>query len=54
VANTGNAQNATGIIQIGGNADDFDFDDGGSSIELSPSSTTDSVQRVNQAASAAD
>ena len=54
VANTGNAQNATGIIQLGGDADDFEFDEGGSSIEVSPSSTTDSVQRVNQSASASD
>jgi hypothetical protein len=51
VANTGNAQNATGIIQVGGDADDFEFDDVGSSIEVSPSSTTDSDQRVNQSAS---
>ena len=54
VANTGNAQNATGIIQVGGDADDFEFDDVGSSIEVSPSSTTDSDQRVNQSASASD
>jgi hypothetical protein len=54
VANTGNAQNATGVIQVGGDADDFEFDDGGSSIEVSPSSTTDSVNRVNQSASASD
>src|SRR5215207_9971851 len=54
VANTGNAQNATGIIQVGGDADDFEFDDGGSSIKVSPSSTTNSVNRVDQAASASD
>jgi hypothetical protein len=54
VANTGNAQNATGILQVGGDADDFEFDDVGSSIEVSPSSTTDSDQRVNQSASASD
>ena len=54
VANTGNTQNAIDVIQVGGDADDFEFDDGGSSIELSPSSTTDSVNRVDQAASAAD
>jgi hypothetical protein len=54
VANTGNAQNATGILQVGGDAEDFEFDDVGSSIEVSPSSTTDSEQRVNQSASASD
>ena len=54
VANTGNAQNATGILQLGGDADDFEFDEVGSSIEVSPSSTTDSDQRVNQSTSASD
>jgi hypothetical protein len=54
VANTGNAQNVIDVVQVGGDADDFEFDDVGSSITLSPSSTTDSVQRVDQAASAAD
>jgi hypothetical protein len=54
VANTGNAQDATGILQLGGDADDFEFDEVGSSIEVSPSSTTDSDQRVNQSASASD
>jgi hypothetical protein len=54
VANTGNAQNATGILQLGGDVDDFEFDEVGSSIEVSPSSTTDSDQRVNQSASASD
>src|ERR671916_20814 len=54
VANTGNAQNVIDVTQVGGDADDFEFDDVGSSIEVSPSSTTDSVQRVNQSASASD
>src|SRR5829696_3021037 len=54
VANTGNAQNVIDVVQVGGDADDFEFDDVGSSITVSPSSTTDSVQRVDQAASAAD
>jgi hypothetical protein len=54
VANTGNAQNFTGVIQVGGDADDFEFDDGGSSIELSPTNTTNSVQRDNQSAAASD
>jgi hypothetical protein len=54
MANTGNAQNFIGVIQVGGDADDFEFDDGGLSIEVSLSSTTNSVNRVNQAASASD
>src|SRR3712207_3977376 len=54
VANTGNAQNVIDVTQVGGDADDLEFDDVGSSIEVSPSSTTDSVQRVNQSASASD
>ena len=54
VANTGNAQNVIDVTQVGGDADDLEFDDVGSSIEVSPSSTTDSDQRVNQSASASD
>ena len=54
VANTGNAQNVIDVTQVGGDADDWEFDDVGSSIEVSPSSTTDSVQRIGQASSAAD
>jgi len=54
VANTGNAQNQIGITQIGSDADDFEFDDVGSSIEVSPTNTTSSNQKVNQAASASD
>src|SRR5215210_9468794 len=52
VANTGNAQNQIGITQIGSEADDFDFEDSGASIEVSPTNTTTSDQEVNQAASA--
>jgi|ERR671916_838020 hypothetical protein len=52
VANTGNAQNQVGVFQIGSDADDFEFDDSGSSIEVSPTNTTSSDQEVNQAASA--
>ena len=54
VANTGNAQNVIDVTQVGGDADDWEFDDVGSSITVSPSSTTDSVQRIGQASSAAD
>ena len=54
VANTGNAQNQIGVFQVGSEADDFEFDDGGSSIEVSPTNTTSSNQEVNQAASASN
>ena len=54
VANTGNAQNVIDVVQVGGDADDFEFDEVGSSITVSPSSTTNSVQQVDQAASAAN
>ncbi len=54
VANTGNAQNQIGITQFGSEADDFEVDDVGSSIEVSPTNTTSSNQKVNQAASASD
>jgi hypothetical protein len=50
VANTGNAQNQIGVIQFGSDADDFGFDDVGSSIEVSPTNTTSSDQQVNQVA----
>jgi hypothetical protein len=53
VANTGNAQNQIGIIQFGSDTDDFEFDDVGSSIEVSPTNVTSSDQEVNQAATAA-
>jgi hypothetical protein len=54
VANTGNAQNQIGVFQIGSEADDFEFDEVGSSIEVSPTTTTSSDQDVDQAASASD
>ncbi len=52
VANTGNAQNQVGVIQYGSEADDFDFEDSGASIEVSPNNSTVCDQQVNQAASA--
>ncbi len=52
VANTGNAQNQTGVLQYGSTADDFEFDEVGSSIEVSPENTTTCDQQVNQAATA--
>src|SRR5918995_880009 len=53
VANTGNAQNQLDLIQYGSEADDFEFDEVNSSLEVSPSSTTECNQQVNQAATAA-
>jgi hypothetical protein len=52
VANTGNAQNQLDLIQYGSEADDFEFDEVGSSVEVSPSSATTCDQQVNQAATA--
>ena len=52
VANTGNAQNQVGVLQYGSEADDFSFEDSGSSINVSPSNSTSCDQQVNQAASA--
>ncbi len=52
VANTGNAQNQIGVTQIGSDADDFEFDDVDSTIEVSPENSTECDQQVNQAATA--
>lgn len=52
VANTGNAQNQISIVQNGSEAEDFDFEDVGSTITVSPSNTTSCDQQVNQAAAA--
>src|SRR5215210_4874285 len=51
-ANTGNAQNQIGVLQYGSEADDFEFEDVGSTITVSPTNTTSCTQQVNQAASA--
>jgi uncharacterized membrane protein len=52
VANTGNAQNQIDLIQYGSDADDFEFDEVGSNIDVSPENSTTCDQQVNQAASA--
>jgi hypothetical protein len=52
VANTGNAQNQIGVLQYASDADDFEFDEVGSDISVSPENSTDCDQQVNQAASA--
>ena len=53
VGQTGNSQNQTNLIQYGSTADDFEFDEVGSTITSSPVNTTTCDQQVNQAASAA-
>src|ERR687885_542568 len=52
VGNTGNAQNLTDVLQYGSTADDFEFDEVGSTITVSPTNSTDCTSAVNQAASA--
>ena len=52
VANTGNTQNQLDLIQYGSEADDFEFDEVGSTLTVSPASSTTCDQQVNQAASA--
>ncbi len=52
VANTGNAQNQIDLIQYGSDADDFEFDEVGSNLDVSPSNSAECDQQVNQAASA--
>jgi hypothetical protein len=52
VANTGNAQNQLDLIQYGSTADDFEFDEVGSNVDVSPANTTTCDQAVEQAAAA--
>ena len=52
VANTGNAQYQLGVLQYGSETDDFEFDEGGSSLDVSPANSATCEQKVQQAASA--
>jgi hypothetical protein len=52
VGNTGNTQNVIDLIQYGSTADDFEIEEVGSDIALSPSNPVTCDQQVNQAASA--
>jgi hypothetical protein len=52
VGNTGNPQNVTDLLQAESEADEFEFEEVGSTIDVSPTSTTTCDQKVNQAASA--
>ena len=53
VGNTGNSQNVIDLIQYGSAADDFEFEEVGSDITVTPTNTTTCDQQVNQAATAA-
>ena len=53
VGNTGNPQNITDILQYGSTADEFEFEEVGSTITVSPTNSTTCTDRVQQAASAA-
>jgi uncharacterized membrane protein len=52
VGNTGNSQNVIDLVQYASTTDDFEFEEVGSSIDVSPANTTTCDQQVNQAASA--
>src|SRR5919107_1058601 len=52
-ANTGNAQNVTDINQYRSRVDEIEIEDSGADIEVNPGNSTDCVQSVDQAASAA-
>src|SRR5918993_4357671 len=52
-AQSGNAQNVTDVTEADSDADDFEFEDGGSSIDVSPELAEECEQTINQAASAA-
>ena len=52
VANTGNTQNSVSLGLLGGDLDDLEIEDSDTSIEVSPTNTTDCTSEVNQAASA--
>src|SRR5215210_7293818 len=50
--NTGNSQNVIDLIQYASETDDFEFEEVGSDITVSPTNTTTCTSEVNQAASA--
>jgi hypothetical protein len=51
--NTGNSQNVIDLLQYEGETDDFEFEEVGSTLDVSPTNTTTCTSEVNQAASAA-
>jgi hypothetical protein len=50
--NTGNTQNLIDVIQYSGEAGDFEFEEGGATIDVSPTNSSECTSEVNQAASA--
>ena len=52
VGNAGNAQNQIDLVEFFSLADDFEFDEVGSDVDVSPENSTSCDQQVNQAASA--
>jgi LPXTG-motif cell wall-anchored protein len=52
-AQSGNSQNQGNVVQERSDSDDFEFDEVGSDIASSGSNSTECIQEVNQAASAA-
>ena len=52
VTNTGNAQSQFGFTQFDLEIDDFEFEDGGADIDVSPEFDLESDQSVDQAATA--
>jgi hypothetical protein len=52
VTNTGNAQSQFGFTQFDSEIDDFEFEDGGADIDVSPEFDLESAQSVDQAATA--
>ena len=52
VGNTGNAQSNINVLQYASEADDFEFEEVGGTITVSPTNTTTCDQQVNQAAAA--
>jgi uncharacterized membrane protein len=51
-SNTGNSQNVIDLIQYESITDDFEFEEVGSSLDVSPTNTSECTSEVNQAASA--
>ena len=51
--NTGNSQNVIDLLQYEGEVDDYEFEEVGSDVTVSPTNTTTCTSEVNQAASAA-
>ena len=50
--NFGNPQNVIDLLQAASETDDFEFEEVGSDITVSPTNTTECTNEVNQAASA--